>query len=82
MKMMNRRGPRIEPWGTKHKLKIHIRCVYIRLNTRHIFIQFLLQNIYEINIIIALTAKTSVNILTLYDVYLEQQIININRCSI
>ena len=28
------------------------------------------------------TAKTSVNILTLYDVYLEQQIININRCSI
>ena len=28
------------------------------------------------------TAKTSVNMLTLYDVYLEQQIININRCSI
>ena len=28
------------------------------------------------------TAKTSVNILTLYDVYLEQQIININRRSI
>ena len=28
------------------------------------------------------TTKTSINILTLYGVYLEQQIININRCSI
>ena len=41
----------------------------------------LLRQFVTSNIVLS-TAKTRVKILTLYGVYLEQQIININRCSI